>query len=194
MLMMDKNNLLKKVIFLVALALPLAAWAFVKPARVLAPGLEGVTCEGLLCVDDPARRAEAAALYRDAFQFVQTSVGAMQVEPRAVFCSTAACSEKFGLLRRNAYNVGTFAVVIGDRGWKPYFVRHELIHHLQNERLGSLRTWLFKPAWFREGMAYSLSGDPRRPLPQPLQGYRSEFEGWFRPVGLAKLWVEAEKL
>lgn len=186
--------MLKTAIFLITLALPLAAWAFVKPVRVLAPQLEGLTCEGLVCIDDPARRDEAAALYRDAFRFVQTSVGAMALEPRAVFCSTHACAEKFGLLRRNAYNVGTFAVVIGDRGWKPYFVRHELIHHLQNERLGSIQNSFFKPVWFREGMAYSLSEDPRRPLPEPLQGYRSRFEAWYGPIGLEGLWVEAEKL
>jgi hypothetical protein len=162
--------------------------------RVLAPQLEGLECEGLVCVDDPARRAEAATLYQNAFRFVQTSVGAMQTEPRAIFCSTGACSEKFGLGRRNAYNVGTRALVIGDRGWYPFFVRHELIHHLQNERLGSLRNRIFKPVWFREGMAYSLSKDPRRPLPEPLEGYRSRFEAWYGPIGLARLWVEAEKL
>ena len=181
-------------IVLVVLALPLAAWAFVKPVRVLAPGLEGVTCESLVCVDDPARRAEAVALYRDAVRFVQTSVDAMRTEPRAIFCSTHACSEKFGLNRRNAFTVGTFALVIGDRGWKPYYVRHELIHVLQNERLGSIRNSFFKPVWFREGMAYSLSEDPRRPLPEPLQGYRSRFEDWVKQIGLANLWVEAEKL
>jgi hypothetical protein len=186
--------MLRKAIFLVALALPLAAWAFVKPVRVLAPQLEGLECEGLVCVDDPARRAEATALYRGAVRFVQMSVGAMQTEPRAIFCSTHACSEKFGLGRRNAYNVGTGALVIGDRGWYPFFVRHELIHHLQNERLGSLRNRFFKPTWFREGMAYSLSEDPRRPLPEPLQGYRSQFEAWYGPIGLAQLWGEAEKL
>jgi len=186
--------MLKKAIVLVVLALPLAAWAFVKPVRVLAPGLEGAVCEELVCIDDPARRAEAVALYQDAFQFVQTSVGAMQTEPRAIFCSTHACAENFGLLRRNAYNVGTFAVVIGDRGWKPYFVRHELIHHLQSERLGSVRNSFFKPVWFREGMAYSLSGDPRRPLPEPLQGYRSQFEAWYEHVGPNGLWAEAERL
>jgi hypothetical protein len=186
--------MLKKAVFLIALALPLAAWAFVKPVRVIAPQLEGLECEGLVCVDDPARRAEATTLYRGAVRFVQTSVGAMQTEPRAIFCSTRACSEKFGLGRRNAYNVGTGALVIGDRGWYPFFVRHELIHHLQNEHLGSLRTWLFKPVWFREGMAYSLSKDPRRPLPEPLEGYRSQFEAWYRPIGLAQLWGEAEKL
>jgi len=174
--------------------MPLAAWAFVKPVRVLAPQLEGLACYGLVCVDDPAHRAKATTLYGDAVRFVQASVGAMRTTPRALFCSTPACSEKFGLNRRNAYTVGTFALVIGDRGWQPYYVRHELIHHLQNERLGSIRNSFLKPVWFREGMAYSLSEDPRRPLPEPLQGYRSEFEAWFRQIGLARLWGEAEKL
>src|SRR5205814_1105649 len=116
------------------------------------------------------------------------------VEPRAVFCSTKACSESFGFTSQNAYTVATVGVVISNRGWKPYFVRHELIHHLQNERLGSLRTWLLKPVWFREGMAYSLSRDPRRPLPGPLQGYRSEFETWFKRVGSARLYARPLEL
>lgn len=72
-------------------------------------------------------------------------------------------------------------------------MRHELIHHLQNERFGAVRNSFFKPTWFREGMAYSLSGDPR-PLPEPLQGYRAQFDAWFRGVGPARLWVEAEEL
>jgi len=186
--------MLKKAIVAVVLALPVAAWAFVKPVRVLAPELEGLKCEGPVCVDDPARRAEAETLYRDAIQFVQMSFGAMQTVPRALFCSTPACSEKFGLDRRRAYNVGTAALVMSHRGWHPYFVRHELIHHIQNEHLGSLRTWLLKPAWFREGMAYSLSGDPRNPLPEPLQGYRSRFEAWYKQVGPDKLWIEAGPL
>ena len=186
--------MLKKAILLAGLALPLAAWAFFKPLRVIAPQLEGLECEGLVCVDDPARRAEATALYRNAVRFVQTSVGAMETTPRAVFCSTGACSEKFGMGRRNAYNVGTGALVIGDRGWYPFFVRHELIHHLQNERLGNIRNSFFKPVWFREGMAYSLSKDPRRPLVEPLEEYRSQFETWYEQVGPEQLWAEAEKL
>jgi len=184
----------KKAIAVVALSLPLAAWAFVKPVRVLAPQLEGLECVGQVCVDDPARRAQATALYRDAVNFVQTRIGAMETTPRAIFCSTRACSEKFGLGRRSAYTVGLVAMVIGDRGWYPFYVRHELIHHLQNERLGSVRNSFFKPVWFREGMAYSLSGDPRRPLVDPLEGYRSAFEAWYRRVGPERLWVEADRL
>jgi len=186
--------MLKKIALVLALLAPAAAWALVKPVRVLAPGLEGLACDGRVCVDDPSRRGEAESLYRDAFEYVQKSVGAIQTEPRAVFCSTPACSEKFGMGRRRAYNVGTYAIVVGDRGWRPYFVRHELIHHLQSERLGSLQNRFFKPEWFREGMAYSLSGDPRDPLTEPLQGYRSRFDAWFRRVGPAGLWSEAGKL
>jgi len=186
--------MLKRIAFVALLAVPVAAWAFIKPVRVLAPGLAGVECHGKICVDDPAHLPEARALYDEAVRFVQLDVGELETLPRAVFCYTRACSESFGTTSRAAYNFGTFALVIGDRGWKPYFVRHELIHHLQSERLGSLRNWLFKPTWFREGMAYSLSEDPRRPLPEPLQGYRSEFENWYQRVGKAGLWSEAERL
>jgi hypothetical protein len=43
-------------------------------------------------------------------------------------------------------------------------------------------------------MAYSLSHDPRKPLPKPLEGYRSQFEAWFKQVGPARLWAETEHL
>jgi hypothetical protein len=43
-------------------------------------------------------------------------------------------------------------------------------------------------------MAYSLSQDPRNPLPEPLEGYRSRFEAWLERVGPAGLWEEAERL
>ena len=36
---------------------PLAAWALVKPLRVLAPQLEGLTCDEGMCVDGTSRRA-----------------------------------------------------------------------------------------------------------------------------------------
>jgi len=184
----------KPIACVVLLALPVAAWAFIKPVRVLVPEFADVECHGKICVDDPTRLTEATALYDEAVRFVELNFGGLQTKPRAVFCSTQACSQSFGSSSRVAYNVGTFAVVISHRGWKPYFVRHELIHHLQSEHLGSLRNWLFKPDWFREGMAYSMSEDPRRPLPEPLQGYRSQFENWFQRVGKSRLWSEAEQL
>ena len=187
-------HMLKKLIWPLLLLLPIAAWAFVKPVRVLAPQLEGLTCVKRICIDDEARRGEALRLYAEALEYVQGKVGVLETPPRAVFCSTEACSRSFGFVEQNAYTFGTASFAISHRGWRPYFVRHELIHHLQNERLGSLRTWLFKPVWFREGMAYSLSADPRNPLPEPLQGYRARFDAWFKEVGAARLWTEADRL
>jgi hypothetical protein len=162
--------------------------------RVLAPQLEGLTCDEWVCVDDTSRRAEATRLYRDALTFVESSIGTLHTVPRAVFCAKPACSGKFGFTTALAYDVGTAGIVISHRGWRPYLIRHELIHHLQNERLGWIRARLFKPVWFREGMAYSLSQDPRKQLPEPLQDYRSEFEAWLKQVGPERLWAEAEQL
>src|SRR5215467_11389953 len=109
--------MLRKIIFVALLGLPIAAWAFVKPVRVLAPELEGLTCDHRVCIDDPSRRTEAMALYQDALEYVETSVGALQTVPRAVFCSTPTCSKKFGFTHQNAYTVATVSFVISDRGW-----------------------------------------------------------------------------
>ena len=182
------------IVIAIVLVVPFAAWAFAKPVRVLAPEWEGLTCEQRICVDDPARRDQAVMLYTNALRDVEASFGTLKMHPLAVFCSTRACAQTFGFTDQNAYSFGAYAIVIGDRGWWPFFVRHELIHQLQNQRLGSLRMWLFKPTWFREGMAYSLSRDPRKELPEPLQGYRSAFDAWYQQVGPANLWTEAERL
>ncbi|HXI02620.1 MAG TPA: hypothetical protein VNI57_05530 [Candidatus Saccharimonadales bacterium] len=179
----------------ILLALPPAAWAGFKPVRILAPRLNGVTCPGgPVCVDDPSRLAEASRLYEEAVAFVDSNVGRIASRPRAVFCATQACFESFGFEKASSQTIGTFGIVIGPRGWAPHLVRHEMIHHLQHERLGSLEAWLFTPKWFIEGMAYSLSGDPRPELSQPWEGYRERFQEWYGKIGKDRLWEAAARL
>jgi hypothetical protein len=174
---------------------PVAAWAAFKPVRVLAPELLGLHCSAQnVCVDELTRLAEATALKDEAVSFVNQNVGSIHRIPRAIFCSTVDCARAFGITSQGAYNVGTYGMVISPRGWHSHFVRHELIHHVQNERLGSLNAWLFKPNWFLEGMAYSLSEDPRRPLPEPLEGWRDRFEKWLAAAGKADLWQAAQAI
>lgn len=174
-------------------ATPFAAWAAFKPIRVLAPGLLGLHCDAQrVCVDDLGRLAEAAALRTQAVSFVTERVGRLHAVPRIVFCSTERCARSFGFTNEGAYTVGTVGAVIGPQGWQPYFVRHELIHHLQGERLGPLKAWLLKPDWLMEGMAYALSEDPRRPLPEPLESWRREFERWNADGGQVDLWRKVE--
>src|SRR5206468_4852528 len=97
------HTMFKRIVFIALLALPVAAWAFVKPVRVLAPQLAGLTCHGEVCVDDPSRLPEATGLYENAVRYVRFSVGEFQAEPRAVFCSTKTCSRYFGFTSQNAY-------------------------------------------------------------------------------------------
>src|SRR5258708_27025052 len=56
--------MLKRIVFIALLALPVAAWALVKPVRVLAPQLAGLTCHGEVCVDDPSRLPEGSSTQR----------------------------------------------------------------------------------------------------------------------------------
>ncbi len=165
-------------------ALPLLTWAAFKPIRVLAPELAGVQCTAAnICIDDLTKLDNAIALRNESVSFVESRFGKVKRVPRFIFCSSTECANSFGFTSNAAYHVGTFGIVIGPRGWHSHFARHELIHHLQMEKIGSVHAFLLTPTWFIEGMAYSLSEDPRRPLPQPLEGWRSEFEQWYPSAG-----------
>jgi len=173
---------------------PLLAWFVVKPVRVVAPRWAGLTCQSQgVCVESPEQLAAATALYRDAVAFVDGQVGELEGHPVIVFCATEACADMFGLGARAAVTVGTMGTVIGPRAWKPYYVRHELIHHLQGQRFGVLHRMLM-PSWLIEGMAYSLSQDPRVTLAAPWQQDRAQFNAWLGRVGLSRMWQEARGL
>ena len=187
--------MLKRLVILTLLTAPLGAWAFFKPIRAATPELTGLTCpDPLICIDTASRFDEASRLYREALAFVQAGVGQIRHHPRVIFCATQECYRSFGFGESAANTVAEIGIVVSPRAWKPHYLRHEMIHHLQNERLGSIKTWLALPEWFVEGMAYSLSEDPRRTLAQPWQRYRSEFDVWYRHVGKEQLWTEASRL
>ncbi|MDD4913066.1 MAG: hypothetical protein PHP57_12290 [Sideroxydans sp.] len=185
---------MKRFLLIAVLLIPVAAWAFIKPVRVVAPELVGISCGSeFVCTDDASRYQEAAALYDEALHFIGSAVGSIEKPPRVIFCSTDECFQSFGLGKRSAATIGTFGIVISPRAWKPFYVRHEMIHHLQNKRLGMIKMWR-APQWFVEGMAYSLSEDPRPKLSEPFEHYRSQFKDWYTQVGKELLWTKASNL
>lgn len=164
-----------------ALGLSLTACAIHKPARVLAPEAFGLTCPTAdICIENPEALSEATRLRNDAVTFVEANIGALVDVPRILFCSTRACFSQFGNPQIAAQIVyGYEVLVINEAGWSDHIVRHELIHHWQTENFGLAETAYRLPRWFIEGMAYSLSEDPRRPIPRPeAEVYRVHFEQW----------------
>lgn len=189
-----KRLLLLRLVLLLLVVTPLAAWLLVKPVRVLAPSLVGLSCDrGPVCTDDPQRWQAASDLYAEAMVFVSGSIAPPETSPRAVFCATQACADRFGLGARAAVTVGTWGIVLAPRAWQPHFIRHELIHVLQGQRLGVVRR-LLMPTWFVEGMAYSLSEDPRAPLAEPWEAHRARFNTWLAGIARERLWMEAGQL
>ncbi len=179
----------------IVLIAPVAAWAMYEPMRVLAPDwVDGVVCISTeICIEDKSRLEIARDLYTEALHDVSNAVGAFHQNPRVIFCSTEECYRLFGFKMASATNVGTSGIVVSPRGWRIFYIRHEMIHHRQSEEFGVLSS-LLKPEWLIEGMAYSLSGDPRKQLSERWQTAREKFNAWLESAGKNNLWQEAEKI
>ena len=184
----------KRIMLFTILLMPIFVWAAYKPVRVVIPQWNGVSCvSNEICMEFPERAEAAAALYDSALRFVNESVGEVRKKPRITFCSSAECFGAFGFQApAKAKTVGLSGIVVGPAGWEPHILRHEIIHHLQAERLGVIGQWR-SPAWFKEGMAYALSKDTRS-LTEPFNGYREKFSQWYRQVGERQLWEAAKRL
>lgn len=185
------KNILIRISLLIFIVTPLAAWFIVKPIRLIAPEVVGVKCfDDGVCLENESDYKKAKKLRLEAIEFLSKEVGSFDNEPKVIFCSTWECASKFGLGKRSAITLGAYGSAISPRAWKPYYVRHELIHQLQAQELGVIKSLLL-PSWLIEGMAYSRSQDPRLPLNQPWEGYRSQFDNWLTNIESTRMWAEA---
>jgi len=173
---------LKLVIVSLLVVVPAAAVALYKPVRVLLPEILGVSCDQNVCVDDSTQRETAVALFNTAKESLRSRQGLIINNPKIIFCSTEKCQSTFGLGKKAGFTFGAFGIVIAPRGWKEYYVAHELIHYWQAENFGSL-VLLNGEQWLIEGMAYTLSNDPRKELHEPFETYRHRFSEWYRING-----------
>ena len=180
----------RRLVLGLVLATLLGAAALVRPVRVVWPQAVGLHCHGPVCVDDDARSATAQALFTAAFAADERVLGPAPTPARVVFCSTATCYARFGADHSTARTIGQLGIVIGPNGWQDFYVRHELVHYWQGYRLGLWWRWR-SPRWIVEGMAYTLSADPRATLVEPNQTYRAQFQAWYAPIGPTNLWTAA---
>lgn len=166
--------------FLAAFLVLIGIFLFYKPARFSMLWINGVSCpDPLVCVEDEDREREAMALYNGAIRKLTPTLGDFLEPPRVIFCSTWDCYEDFGMTDYPAESYGDVATVIGPEGWETYHVAGALVHRWITQHIGWFRK-LFLPVWLGEGMAYELSGDPRK-LIEPFRGYKKQFREWYGP-------------
>lgn len=157
-----------------------SVFTIAKPTKIVYPQVTGVTCvETWLCTDNLDRVAEARALYEKALQNVEVKLSKFVNRPKVVFCSSQTCFSDFGFKKPAAASIAGFGIVVAPRGWTQYYVEHEMIHQWQSENFGFI-TMLMTPEWLKEGMAYSVSDDPREQLDEPFHSFRQEYETKFQ--------------
>jgi hypothetical protein len=175
------------------IAAPPIAWAAFKPIRILAPALNGVTCAGRVCVEQPFRLAEAQRLQDDAVAAVERKLARLEQAPLTVFCSTRQCYQSFGGGMERGATLFDWGVILPPESWVDHIVEHEYIHMLQAQQLGLLgrqRT----PEWFKEGMPFLVSAPPEHDMPDYARPLVAQYLAWERRIGRENVWNAAADL
>ncbi len=170
---------IKIVIVSLLVIVPVTTFVFYKPLHILMPEAFGMRCDQKVCLDDLDKRETAVTLFNITKENLGTRHGLIISNPKIIFCTTQKCQSAFGLGNRAGFTFGALGIVISPRGWKEYYVAHELIHYWQADNFGSFALLNGEP-WLVEGMAYALSNDPREKLDEPFQTYRQRFSKWYR--------------
>ena len=149
------------------LDLSAACAALPGPHRALWPGFFGLReiAPGLW-IDDLGRGQAARELARQADDTTAAFFGPLETRPRIIFCTAPHCAGTLGL-RPSGLTYGHALILIGPGGQNEMIVPHERIHAELHRALRVSDLWDQRiPAWFNEGLASFLSGDPRpdRPL------------------------------
>lgn len=167
----------RNLLLALVLTSPMMAWGLATPSRLLLPELNGVTCDGPVCVEEPGRMAEAAELYRSATEALSLSGISLNTKPTFVYCSSADCYHSFGGGNERAISYPYLGTVIAPASWQRYITMHELVHWFQFDEIGSVATML-KPEWYREGMAYVYSGAPQTDIPEHYLPMMDQYKAW----------------
>lgn len=171
-----KNILMTSLLLLAIIFIVL--FSLFKPLRSLVPSLFQLDCQEFICIDDPALLPKARSLLQTTQLKLANKYDLKLEQVKIIFCASQTCKNTFGLANRAGYTLANWRIVIAPRAWKSHYIAHELIHYWQAQHLGVLSRY-FAESWLIEGMAYSLSDDPRLKLKQPFEEYRQKFNHWY---------------
>ena len=163
-----------------SLLIPAAAWALVKPVRVVAPSWAGVSCPSQGVHRDASRLADAQALHAEAVEFVGRNLAPIAGVPRVIFCASDACAESFGLGERSAVTVATVATVIEPRAWQAPTCGTNSSIRCRRSNLPWSASCQADLVHRRHGLL--LSRDPRA-LRRAAAKNRQRFDAWFPVLG-----------
>ena len=136
----------------------------VRAARLLLPEQFGLSRidDGLYVetgADDETRTKLITAVTR-AENAIRTAYGGVESRPVVNACITDACYASFGGMGSRAKIYGNY-ILLSPQGLDWHFLAHEWSHDEIRSRLTTMAWWRRLPQWFDEGVAVTISRDPK---------------------------------
>lgn len=152
--------------------------------RAITPGLFGMAHPAPnLYIDDPSQAEIVLAHIAAAEATTSDFFGALSANPTYVVCTTQVCKEDFGITPIGL-SLGYQLILIAPGGVNELIFTHERVHAELHRSMGVRDIFDPRfPAWFDEGLASHLSGDPR--LNRPADARAAD---WIRSARTFRDW------
>lgn len=128
------------------------------------------------------QRDEILTIVSQAHDRVGRYYGAINCQPNLFFCSTEKSFQSFGGSRQTGATFWTAASLFSPRGQSSAIVAHEWSHAELHTRIG-FWNWLGVPQWFDEGLAVTVSEEPRH----SESVYQQDLQAGAHPPALPEL-------
>lgn len=108
------------------------------------------------------QRSHVAEVLEQARVRVAAFYGSADTQPRVLVCVSDDCYRRIGGIGSRGTALSDVALQLSPRGINPVIASHELSHIELHHRLGRVAHLMGAiPAWFDEGVAVTVSNDPR---------------------------------
>ena len=140
--------------------------AFPAAAAVACPTCYGFTRVAANVYVERAASADARSAVEDvvtsARDRIRTFYGRLDSGPKVMVCISDGCYRRVGGGKSRGMAVLDWALFLSPRGTTTTIASHELSHIELHHRIGFVRTFRRDiPQWFDEGLAVTISDDPR---------------------------------
>ena len=156
--------MLKDILFIIIILLTFSGCSTINKSKILLPpgwiGMKKIAPKVYVDKDmNTTQQKKLLKLIPKAQKYISDVWGKVTSKPTIYACSTKKCAKSLGIGAR-AYQINNH-IILSPKAISKELIAHEWSHAELYKKVGGFFNWKKIPSWFDEGLAVSVSHEPR---------------------------------